>query len=281
MARIRTIKPEFWTDEKVIRCSMPARLLFIGVLNFCDDAANIEDSSLQLKVKIFPGDSFTVAEIDAMVQEHIDVGLSVRYEVQGRRYLHVVSFHKHQKPDHPTAPTCPLFPGQEYTYDTRNKANKWERITVSSFGDFVAEPVVESGHDGERSGNVQGTFGERSRGLGLGLEGSNTKPTARKRAAARKVTEYTEPVHKLYAYYVAEVRDDPSCKSRALDWIDRRLAEHSMGALGDAIAQYAEQMEREKRDVDKRKNAANFFGQDQIYLGFPERLPLIPEAAHG
>ena len=31
MPRIRTIKPEFWTDEKIIELSLPARLLFIGL----------------------------------------------------------------------------------------------------------------------------------------------------------------------------------------------------------------------------------------------------------
>ena len=30
MARIRTIKPDFWTDEKVVELSAFARLLFIG-----------------------------------------------------------------------------------------------------------------------------------------------------------------------------------------------------------------------------------------------------------
>ena len=37
MARIRTIKPEFWTDEKVVTLPFEARLLFIGMWNFCDD----------------------------------------------------------------------------------------------------------------------------------------------------------------------------------------------------------------------------------------------------
>ncbi|STV36571.1 primosomal protein I [Klebsiella pneumoniae] len=37
MARIRTVKPEFWTDEKVVECSIPARLLFIGLFNFAND----------------------------------------------------------------------------------------------------------------------------------------------------------------------------------------------------------------------------------------------------
>jgi len=37
MARIRTIKPEFWVSEQVGECSPNARLLFIGMWNFCDD----------------------------------------------------------------------------------------------------------------------------------------------------------------------------------------------------------------------------------------------------
>lgn len=34
MARIRTIKPEFWTSEQVMGCAPLARLLFIGLWNF-------------------------------------------------------------------------------------------------------------------------------------------------------------------------------------------------------------------------------------------------------
>ena len=40
MARIRTVKPEFWASEQVMECSPIARLLFIGLWNFCDDAGN-------------------------------------------------------------------------------------------------------------------------------------------------------------------------------------------------------------------------------------------------
>ncbi|HBS0572930.1 TPA: DnaT-like ssDNA-binding domain-containing protein, partial [Klebsiella pneumoniae] len=37
MARIRTIKPEFWTDEDMAEVSEPACLLAIGLLNYADD----------------------------------------------------------------------------------------------------------------------------------------------------------------------------------------------------------------------------------------------------
>jgi hypothetical protein len=50
MARIRTVKPEFWTSEQVMNCSRDARLLFIGMWNFCDDGGNHPASAKTLKV---------------------------------------------------------------------------------------------------------------------------------------------------------------------------------------------------------------------------------------
>ena len=63
MARIRTIKPEFWTSEQVMECSPLARLLFIGVWNFCDDAGNHPMSAKTLKALVFPGDDITSAKV--------------------------------------------------------------------------------------------------------------------------------------------------------------------------------------------------------------------------
>lgn len=37
LPRIRTIKPEFWTDEDVLKMSNSCALFFIGLWNFCDD----------------------------------------------------------------------------------------------------------------------------------------------------------------------------------------------------------------------------------------------------
>lgn len=53
MARIRTVKPEFWTDEKVVECSISARLLFIGLFNFADDKGCLERSPKRIKMQVF------------------------------------------------------------------------------------------------------------------------------------------------------------------------------------------------------------------------------------
>lgn len=93
MARIRTIKPEFWTDETVTECSLTARLLFIGLWNFADDNGNIERSSKQMKMKIFPADN---VEVEPLVIELMANGLLIEYETNGHKYLNIKGFTKHQ-----------------------------------------------------------------------------------------------------------------------------------------------------------------------------------------
>ncbi len=96
MARIRTIKPEFWTSEQVMECSTTARLLFIGMWNFCDDAGRHPASSKTLKAEVFPGDDITSDEVGVMLDELEANGLIERYEVAERQYFQVTGWH-HQK----------------------------------------------------------------------------------------------------------------------------------------------------------------------------------------
>ena len=56
MPRIRTIKPEFWTDSKIVALTPHARLLFIGMWNFADDHGCVDDDPMQLKLRVLPAD---------------------------------------------------------------------------------------------------------------------------------------------------------------------------------------------------------------------------------
>lgn len=100
MARIRTIKPEFWTSEQVVECSPIARLLFIGMWNFCDDAGNHPASAKTIKMQVFPGDDIAISEIQAMVDQLVSNGLLKKYSADDKDYLHVTGWH-HQKIEKP------------------------------------------------------------------------------------------------------------------------------------------------------------------------------------
>jgi hypothetical protein len=96
MARIRTVKPEFWSSEQVMSCRPLARLLFIGLWNFCDDGGNHPLSPRTIKALVFPGDDMTSDEVNELLGELEDAQLTRRYTAEGKQYLHVMGW-KHQK----------------------------------------------------------------------------------------------------------------------------------------------------------------------------------------
>lgn len=114
MARIRTVKPEFWTDEKVVECSIEARLLFIGMFNFSDDNGNLVNSPKRIKMQVFPAD---MIECDSLLKELITHGLLTEYSVNGVSYLNIKGFNKHQKINRPSKTDIPK---QNFSEDSVN-----------------------------------------------------------------------------------------------------------------------------------------------------------------
>lgn len=104
MARIRTIKPEFWTDERLTECSLSARLLFIGMLNFADDNGNQAYSAKRLKMQIFPADAI---DTQPLLDELIAQGVVIEYAVNGEKFLHIKGFQTHQVINRPSATKIP------------------------------------------------------------------------------------------------------------------------------------------------------------------------------
>lgn len=106
MARIRTIKPDFWTDDTITECSLSARLLFIGMWNFADDYGNLDRSAKQIKARVFPVDNINCEEF---IQELITHGLLSEYSVSEKKYLHIHGFTDHQLINRPSKPICPAY----------------------------------------------------------------------------------------------------------------------------------------------------------------------------
>lgn len=98
MARIRTIKPEFWTDEKIVSLPFEARLLFIGMWNFCDDFGFLDDSPARLKLQIFPADDI---DVDRLLDILCIEELVIRGQAEGEHVLSIAHFTEHQRVSHP------------------------------------------------------------------------------------------------------------------------------------------------------------------------------------
>ena len=95
MARIRTIKPEFWTDEKLAPLSPLTRLTFLGLVSMADDAGRLVDS-----VKLLDGLLFSETEdsVTESLKELETVGVIQRgLSSNGKKIIQIVGWFKHQK----------------------------------------------------------------------------------------------------------------------------------------------------------------------------------------
>jgi hypothetical protein len=102
MARIRTIKPEFATDEKLAKVSRDARLTFVLCITQADDDGLLPGNHRQLLASLYPlDDAVTYARLAGWLEELADLGrLRWRETVDGSPILEIVNWSSHQKVDH-------------------------------------------------------------------------------------------------------------------------------------------------------------------------------------
>lgn len=112
MARIRTIKPDFWTDGNMVKLSPFARLLYIGMWNFTQcDHGHVADDAMKLKLQILPMDNVNIEELLAEIMAQGRVTRVASGD--GRTYLHVTRFEDHQKIDPRWKTRCPACAQQD------------------------------------------------------------------------------------------------------------------------------------------------------------------------
>ena len=97
MARIRTIKPEFWEDEKLAKLPVHARLLFIGTWNFADDNGVLLANPVLMKSHIFPYEDIGISTISEWIDILVENGMLIRTTYNGKDYLVIRKFLIHQK----------------------------------------------------------------------------------------------------------------------------------------------------------------------------------------
>jgi hypothetical protein len=122
MARIRNLKPEFWTDGNIVQLSFAARLFYQGTWNFAlCDRGHLPDDPMELKLKILPAD-----EVDpsALVEELVKFGRLVRDTTpDGRRYLRIARLADHNKVDPRWSPRCPYCTAESGSSEEPHRAS--------------------------------------------------------------------------------------------------------------------------------------------------------------
>ena len=93
MARTRNIKPGFFLNEELAECEPLARLLFAGLWTIADREGRMEDRPKRIKAEILPYDD---CDVDKLLDSLAKYDFIFRYEVDGKRYIEVRNFSKHQ-----------------------------------------------------------------------------------------------------------------------------------------------------------------------------------------
>jgi hypothetical protein len=153
MPRIRTIKPEFWTDDLLGTLSREARLLFIGAWNQADDEGLLRWTAPTLKGAIFPfDDDIGITEVEGYMRELEACEVIFPY-LGGRsqqKLAYIVNFLKHQKINRPSPSKLPppsiQSPVVQEMYAKRDGyachlcGGEVDKLPTKYDGDFCASP---------------------------------------------------------------------------------------------------------------------------------------------
>ena len=123
MARIRSIKPEFFTSLTIADLSLSARLTFIGLWTYVDDNGVGPADPRLIRAAIWPLEE--TPDILQRTREDLQSLQTARlitlYEASGRPLVYVNSWDEHQKVSHPRKPRfkapweLPQVPDQEFS----------------------------------------------------------------------------------------------------------------------------------------------------------------------
>lgn len=107
MARIRSIKPEFFTSERMALLDHTDRLLFVGLWTHVDDEGRCIDNPVLIRNAVFPLDDLSAERIQEGLRRLQELGRVERYTVDERRYLCITTWEEHQKISHPSKSKLP------------------------------------------------------------------------------------------------------------------------------------------------------------------------------
>ena len=109
-ARIRSIKPEIWQDEKVGDLSRDARVLLLGMVTMADDEGRLLATPMVLLGHVFPFDDDAQKRLPRWIDEIERSGIVLFYEHTGKPYAAFRNWRKHQKINRATPSALPAPP---------------------------------------------------------------------------------------------------------------------------------------------------------------------------
>lgn len=169
MAKIRSLKPDFFISDQVTSVSFEARYFFQGLWVFGDDEGLIKNSPKSLKMQILPGDD---VKVEPLINELVDVGLVFEIGSDQGPLLWTPGVQAHQMPKRITQ-TKFTGMGSPYSSRSEGKCSPHGTPTGGTRGEMSPSSGVESsgekgsGEERNESGVADATRADVERLLDL------------------------------------------------------------------------------------------------------------------
>ena len=156
MARIRSLKPEFFSSPSMAKVDIVTRYFFEGLWMVADDYGRGIANAKTLNGDIFPSDDWPNSQIEDMLHTLASeaVGCLLLYVVGEQGYFQVINWEKHQKIDHPSLSRVP------------------------SPSNVAAVEALPTGSRQARETFATDSRQDKDKGLGLGIIDSPLPPSA-------------------------------------------------------------------------------------------------------
>jgi hypothetical protein len=135
MARIRTIKPDFFISDTVSALPLRARLTWIGLWTHCDDYGRCRDNVKLIKAAVWPLDDVSLRDVASDLDDLEKANVVFRYLVEGKGYIQITNWAEHQKVDRPSKSAIP-------------PPSNGTRETLASPRDGASNPRAGKGEEG-------------------------------------------------------------------------------------------------------------------------------------
>ena len=222
MSRIRTIKPEFWSNAQIMECSPNARLLFIGLWNFADDAGRHPLSPKQIKALVFPSDNFSSETVQRMLDELSANDLITAYSVDGKEYFQINGWH-HQRIDRPQSPKYPA-PVAEHSSKTSRATSE----NSSSDHGLMRDKGKDKGKEKEFISSAEADF-KRLREVYPKRPGDAPKPAFKAFTKAIRSINIEIIIAGAEAYAKSRSGQDPQYTKTLAAWLNAEMWDAEWG----------------------------------------------------
>lgn len=179
MARIRSIKPEFFSHEGLAATSAHARLLAIGLLTLADCEGRLRWVPMQVHAQVFPWEA--MVKIEVLLGELISCGYVVHWEHDGKRYVAVVNFRKHQR-----------LSGKEAEYESRLPEPPGESQKTNELPSENSEAIGKHPDD---------SLGSTRNPLGTGEQGNIGTGEHSNKSVRKRTQVYSEDFQKFWSSF--------------------------------------------------------------------------------